>query len=405
MTDATPIPARSPKPDPAPDRPSDPAPGVGDTSRRGAIPARVASRLVAELDAVVPRLGQRYREELEEYARAWSPEVERDVLATSRTLVDVALRAAIEGRDPETVDFERLSVAGRRRLEMGISLNAAMHAFRLAGREVWTLLTELVEPGEEQALAELGAIWITVVDQASSAFADGYLDASHERLRRQDARRQAIVDDLLDADDAAEAAAVASRHAISLAASYVPVLLVGADVLVTIDLAVQAVPPLSLAGRRGDAVLVLAGREPDADRLASRAGAELALVGDPAAPGRDLASVVAELEGLARVSSVAGRRGVARPRDLVLEGLLATATSSSTDVLATLVEDLDPDFRTTLAHYLRTGSVPEAARASHVHPNTAAYRLGRIAEQTGHDPRVPTSAALLVLALVARGDL
>lgn len=367
--------------------------------------ARVAVRLQQHLDQVIPRLGARYRAELEEYARLWSPEVERDVLATSRTLVDVALRSAMTGEDPATADVARMAVAGRRRLEMGISLNAAMHAFRLAGREVWTLVTELVEPGEERALGVLGAIWMTTVDRASSAFADGYLNASHERLRRLDARREAIVDDLLDADDFAAATAVASGHAITLAANYIPVLLVGADVLVRVELTVQVVPPLSLVGRRGDAVLVLAGSEPDLDTLVARSGADLVLVGAPASPGQGLATRVARLEALARVAERAGRRGIMTAEDLLVEGLLASATSDTVASLAALVDDLDPDFATTLRHYLATGSVPEAARASHVHANTAAYRLGRIAERTGHDPRVPTDAALFVLALTARGDL
>jgi DNA-binding PucR family transcriptional regulator len=38
-----------------------------------------------------------------------------------------------------------------------------------------------------------------------------------------------------------------------------------------------------------------------------------------------------------------------------------------------------------------------------VHPNTVAYRLRRVRELTGLDARVPTDAALLVIALKARG--
>ena len=49
--------------------------------------------------------------------------------------------------------------------------------------------------------------------------------------------------------------------------------------------------------------------------------------------------------------------------------------------------------------YLATGSIPETARREHVHPNTVAYRLGRVRELTGLDPRVPAESALLVLGL------
>lgn len=367
--------------------------------------ARVATRLQSQLDQVVPRLGAHYRAELEEYARVWSPDVERDVLATTRMLVDAALRSAMTGEDPTTIDVARLGVAGRRRLEMGVSLNAAMHAFRLAGREIWTLVTELVEPGEERALGVLGAIWMTTVDRASSAFADGYLNASHERLRRLDARREAIVDDLLDAEDFAAATAVASTHAITLAATYVPVVLLGADVLVRVELTVQVVPPLSLVGRRGDSVLVLAVGEPDLDVLVARSGADLVLMGSPASPGRALTSSVARIEALARVAQRTGRQGVLGVDELVIEAMLASATTQTVAALDGLVADLEPDFRDTLRHYLATGSIPQAARASHVHANTAAYRLGRVADLCGHDPRVPAEAALFVLALTNRGEL
>jgi sugar diacid utilization regulator len=53
----------------------------------------------------------------------------------------------------------------------------------------------------------------------------------------------------------------------------------------------------------------------------------------------------------------------------------------------------------TLRVYLETGSVPETARRELVHANTVGYRLGRVRDLTGLDPRVPRDAALLVLGL------
>jgi DNA-binding PucR family transcriptional regulator len=49
--------------------------------------------------------------------------------------------------------------------------------------------------------------------------------------------------------------------------------------------------------------------------------------------------------------------------------------------------------------YLASGSIPETGRREHVHANTVAYRLGRVKELTGLDPRVPRESALLVLGL------
>jgi sugar diacid utilization regulator len=53
----------------------------------------------------------------------------------------------------------------------------------------------------------------------------------------------------------------------------------------------------------------------------------------------------------------------------------------------------------TLCTYLETGSIPETARREQVHANTVGYRLGRVRDLTGLDPRVPQESALLVLGL------
>jgi sugar diacid utilization regulator len=52
-----------------------------------------------------------------------------------------------------------------------------------------------------------------------------------------------------------------------------------------------------------------------------------------------------------------------------------------------------------LRTYLETGSVPETARREVVHANTVGYRLNRVRDITGLDPRVPRDGTLLVLGL------
>ena len=49
--------------------------------------------------------------------------------------------------------------------------------------------------------------------------------------------------------------------------------------------------------------------------------------------------------------------------------------------------------------------VSDSSRVLFVHANTVAYRLQRVRDLTGCDPRVPVQAALLVLALKVKGDL
>jgi sugar diacid utilization regulator len=96
--------------------------------------------------------------------------------------------------------------------------------------------------------------------------------------------------------------------------------------------------------------------------------------------------------------------GVFGPDDLLLAQLLARnermAACISNRILEPLVAS-DPDgiFVATLQTYLATGSVPDTAAEQVVHPNTVAYRLRRVRDLTGLDPRIPTEAALLVIAL------
>ena len=63
--------------------------------------------------------------------------------------------------------------------------------------------------------------------------------------------------------------------------------------------------------------------------------------------------------------------------------------------------DHDGLITSTLRTFLATGSVPDTAKREVVHPNTVLYRLKRVRELTGLDPRVPADAAVLVLGFGA----
>ncbi len=379
-------------------------------SERHAALHAIAQRVLDAVEDLLPAMGAIYQQEITEYARLDPDQLEREVLATSRRFIEEYFGRVSAGRDASKVDLSDLARAGRRRLEMGISLDSALHAFRLAGRETWKAVVDAVQPGEECTLADLAAGWIDYMDRASSSFAEGYLTASHEHLRRLDARRSAIVDALLEAGDWGEVAAVSARFAIQLAPSYRPVLLSGTDVLVRIDLLVQHAPADTLAGRRGDKVLALLPDDgSDPGYLAKIAHARLTVHGRPVTPGPELGAEVRHIESVLTSAVRAGHlEGSFGPDDLLLEQLLAgnerVAAVLATRVLDPLVaQDPDGVFVATLRTYLLTGSVPDTAEQHVVHPNTVAYRLRRVRDLTALDPRVPSEAALLVVALTAQG--
>ena len=369
----------------------------------------VAQRVLDDLDGVVERMGEAYRGGVPEYAALAPHVMATEVLPVSRRLVEAFFWPILAGREPDIAVVSELTDMGRRRLEMGVPLEPMLHVYRLAGRVVWDAVVAATGPEEQGALAELGAKWMDFVDRAASIAAAAYLAASHDHLRRLDARRRELLEAVLAADDPAEVTATAIRFATVLAHAYVPALLVGDGAAGRIDVFAEDAPSGTIAGPRGAGVLLLLpapiGRD-ELEKLGRRAPRSLITFGQPAAPGPDLTRQVAAVESLMSAAHAAGISvGRFGPNDLLLEQLLAGTPSASAALRAKVVDALAGKdhgglITSTLRAFLKTGSVPETARAESVHANTVSYRLRRVAELTGFDPRVPADAAVLVLALI-----
>ncbi len=364
--------------------------------------AAIAERVLADLDGVVERMGVAYREEIEEYAALTPGQLAVEVLPVSRRLVTTFLACVVESRSLTARELEVFEQSGRQRLAMGMPLESVLHAYRIAGREAWTAMCATVGPTETVLLADLGARWMDIVDRTSSALAQAYLAASHERLRHVDARRRELVEALLTATDPSEVAAVSLRFSTVLAPAYVPVLVAGQGVAAGIDQVLAAAPAGTLGGHRGDRVLLLVPHR--ADGLRHRPE-HLACWGRPASCGTALLAEVQHVERLLLTALAEGRvEGHFGPDDLLVEQLLLgnerVAGALRRRVLdAVTGRDSGGVLLATLQTYLDTGSIPETSRREMVHANTVGYRLGRVRDLTGLDPRVPRDAALLVLGL------
>ncbi|MCA1713244.1 MAG: helix-turn-helix domain-containing protein [Actinobacteria bacterium] len=364
--------------------------------------AALADRVLTDLDGLVGRMGSAYQNEIAEYAVMSEATMTTDVLPVSRRLVEVFLACVVQERTLSNDELSVFEQSGRDRLTMGMPLDSVLHAYRIAGREAWTALCAAVQPGEEPLLADLGARWIDIVDRTSSALARAYLTLGYDRLRDLDARRRELVEALLTATDPSEVAAVSLRFSTVLAPSYVPVLVAGSGAVAGIDALLAEAPAGTLGGHRGERVLLLVPQRLDGP---IRRGGTLIAWGRPATCGRGLLEEVRQVEQLLLTAIAEGHaEGTFGPDDLLVEQLLL-GNERVADALRRRVADVlvarDPAgvLVGTLRTYLATGSVPETARTEHVHVNTVAYRLGRVRDLTGLDPRVPQNAALLVLGL------
>jgi hypothetical protein len=119
----------------------------------------------------------------------------RDGCARYLTRVLEILSGAVAGPDGDDVAAD----IGRHRAEQGVPLEGMLRTFRLGGRIVWEALldqakAEHVPPAD--VLEAATSMWI-VIDGLSSTLSTSYRNTELMRLRRDDERRQALVEDLL----------------------------------------------------------------------------------------------------------------------------------------------------------------------------------------------------------------
>ncbi|MHC9294992.1 PucR family transcriptional regulator [Mycobacterium sp. LTG2003] len=190
---------------------------------------------------------------------------------------------------PDLAD-EVVGAIARHRAEQGVPLEVMLRTFRLGGRIVWEALLERAEQtgvAPDDVLDAGTATW-TVIDELSSALSTSYRDSEQERVRHDEQRRNALIEDLLGrrAGDTGFAARVARELELPATGGY---LVVVADV-------------------RPDGTPALAGPRTVLDALGFRSVWQTKVdtrIGVVALEQRDAADVVACLRPLARGRSAA----------------------------------------------------------------------------------------------------
>ena len=371
-------------------------------------------------DAIEPAMPAATREilaaiarEVPEYARPLEGSFGRGV----RTGVDEALRQFVALiRDPDAgrdAGREVYVGLGRGELSQGRTLDSLQAAYRVGARAAWRHVAAAAREAElgEDVMARLAESVFAYIDELSADSVEGYAQAQSELEGERERRRRELVA-LLVRDPAAETAEVrpAARAAGWAVPRSVAALACSESDLVRVA---RRVPGDTLACELEGVGCVLV-PDPEGPRRAGEIGA--ALDGIPTAIGP--AGDRTELGGswsLARAAmrgvesgSIEGPAPV-RAADRLTELLLIQGADLARLIAARrlrALEPLTPRARermreTALAYVRERGNAAAMARAMHVHPQTARYRLARLRELIGEALDDPDARFELEIALRA----
>jgi PucR C-terminal helix-turn-helix domain len=351
------------------------------------------------------------RESVPEYARPLEGSFGRGV----RAGVGEALTRFVDdierpGADPGRWRAVYLNL-GRGEVRQGRTLDALLAAYRVGARVAWRRVAEAASaagatPEELTALAE--AIF-AYIDEISAISAEGYAAAQAEAAGEAQRRREAAVRMLIEGGASAEAlaqAADAAEWSLPRAAAAVVTRDVQPGALAT------RLGPGTIAATLGDGLVCAV--VPDADAPGRGRALEAALGNRPAGVGptvEPLRFPVSEARArltleLLETGTISGTPALAADHlaTLIIHGdpeLLADHAAGELAPLADETELSRERLEATLRAWIdHPGRPTEVARAVHVHPQTARYRLRRLRELLG-DIDDPERRFALALALRA----
>jgi hypothetical protein len=309
--------------------------------------------------------------------------------------------------------------AGRIKAEYGIPMASLLHAYRLAGLQLWDeMMARSVGTQRAEALLHLSSDVWGIIDRFSGAAVEAYRAFVDERDRRDEQARSVMLLSLLDGSAApGEIGRLLRALELPGHASYLVVAAErsssGADPVPEVHGRLRAIGISSAwTAWKGEYVgLIGLAHRADVDRaIAVVSAAATSRVGisrpftqlsaSPTAVGQARMSVECIASpgiGIHRYGSapldlllVAQPGYGAELRDVVFAQLLGPKTVDGAVLLDTLEAWFDAD-----------GSTADAGKRMHCHRNTVLYRLGRIAELTGRSVSRPAEASELYAALRA----
>src|SRR4051795_9088371 len=407
--------------------------------------AALVERMREQLDDIALRAVERYRGEIADYAASNQTLIAGEVLGTTRRSFELLLDTLEDGGPPRADVLDEIRFSLARRVNQGVSLTAIQHACRIGGEGFWEALPDgasLDAPAEREAALRAAGAVMRHTSLIAEAGAAAYLEAADDvQGDRQIVRRHLLEAVLAGRSAASPTVRDARALGIDLHADYV--------VIVARALAAEdsdSDPPAGtrtlrraaailrealtsdsgapLAGlREGELVcLVPAASAADMDRVKQSVRSVAASLGDLGVTvgigsWRPTPAGVPTAYSEAREAvDIALRAGI-RDRVVIFEDALIDHVLRSNAHAARVVEDALGPLRasaargnTSLVETLRTSldtglSVTRSAHLRSVHANTVVYRLDRIRELTGRDPRKTGDLLFLALSLRLDGEL
>lgn len=385
--------------------------------------------LERDLDTLADRMLERYLVAIPAY-RSLPDETLRQVREVNRKNLVGFVRSLRYRTLPDGDELQWISDSASLRAREGVPLSALLAAYRTGAHVVWAEAMRRIgdDPDRLRAGLDLATGVMQWIDLASGAAAQAYL-SEYERLAsdRESARRDFLEGVLSGALAAEEILARAEALGLDVGVSHAVVTIgaaAGAEVgfreawhrLKTMIADLPDADTSVVVPRGCDIVVVF----PTGGGRLEAMHSSLAAVVERAsgALGLDLRAgvgrpreTVAELAGsyreawiaLAAARTAQGRRAVAYG-EVMIEELLLRERGVARRLAQAVLDPLEshPDLRHTLIEFIAKGpSLPAVARALFLHPNTVAYRLARVKELTGRDPKSPAGMAELFLALRA----
>jgi sugar diacid utilization regulator len=378
--------------------------------------ARILSTLLAGLDSLVDAAVQAIRAEIPAYAARDG--IFRDVREQVAAHYRTKLTAFLEERTVTLEEVAFIRGAATRRARAGLALEDYIAAYRVGEKVLWDAVVSVAgrSPQGHEAALTLAAPLMRYVDFVTTHAARAYVEFQQFAVADANRERRDLLEQLLSGEwpPPAELREAAERYGVGPETPLVAIVAVATSGEPDAPHTVSGVlaraagwkaQPLVVVRRDEIVALAALSSHADARALSARVAAAHERLNAEGITFAVAVSTVANGPGeLPRVYAEA-RQGVARIAET--GGVVALPSLSAFEYLTSRTDDtvgrlVDPRVRQVLAEDRARGSVlattvrafAEAdlslrvtAERLHIHPNTAQYRLRRLEERTGRNPR------------------